>query len=130
MTSNIDSLDKKIDRKPRTLKQALTLKPAFGAACNQCGYCCMEEPCELAKQYLHQEKGPCIALEWENGKAFCGLVRKPVVYLFNANASEKAQKLDPNAESAVQANPELSAKLSSGFAGILRLGSGCDAQDG
>lgn len=89
-------------------------KPAHGAPCNGCGYCCTAQPCALAVDFLGCTEGPCIALEAEAGRTFCGLVRRPVHYLLNRNPALPAAQ---------------SAPLSVSFAFLLRLGAGCDADD-
>lgn len=40
------------------------------------------DPCAMAKDLLEQEEGPCKALEIEDGRAWCGLVRRPAWYMF------------------------------------------------
>lgn len=56
-------------------------KPAFGDACNGCGLCCTVKPCALSVEYLGSEIGPCAALEWEDGRAWCGLIRNASRYI-------------------------------------------------
>jgi hypothetical protein len=53
-------------------------KPKEGQPCNGCGYCCMEEPCQVAESVLHIDptvNKPCPALEWQDGRFYCGLIR-------------------------------------------------------
>jgi hypothetical protein len=50
-------------------------KPAFGEPCNGCGLCCLAEPCPVAKEMLGETTGPCRALEFEDGRYWCGLIR-------------------------------------------------------
>lgn len=52
-------------------------KPKFGAECNGCGLCCVLELCELAEMAFPGAAAPCPALEWEDGRAWCGMVRHP-----------------------------------------------------
>lgn len=58
-------------------------KPPMMKACNGCGVCCVAEPCAIAQALIPGmagRKGPCPALEWENGRSWCGLVRRPLYY--------------------------------------------------
>jgi hypothetical protein len=57
-------------------------KPAYGAACNGCGLCCTATPCGLAMALVAgaQKGQPCPALEWEDGRSWCGLVRHPYTH--------------------------------------------------
>lgn len=64
-----------------TLAQMRERKPTFGDSCNGCGLCCAVKPCALSVEYLGSEIGPCEALEWEDGRAWCGLVRNPSRYI-------------------------------------------------
>ncbi len=64
--------------------QAKPVKPEEGKPCNGCGLCCFNDPCGVAKQYIYgceQVSGPCDALEWENGRYWCGMVRRPSHYM-------------------------------------------------
>ena len=63
--------------------QRLLVKPAFNAPCNGCGYCCATEPCKLAREYIpdQPEEGPCRAMEYEDGRFVCGMVRHPSRYM-------------------------------------------------
>lgn len=58
-------------------------KPAYGAACNGCGLCCVAVPCSLAMAFIDQcdEAKPCPALEWADGRSWCGLIRNPAKYV-------------------------------------------------
>jgi hypothetical protein len=89
-------------------------KPECGAPCNGCGLCCQLEACHLSVQFLNSTTAPCVALEHEDGRYWCGLVRNPAKYLrLPAWASETAL-----------------AELSPKFAAMLWLGSGCDSEIG
>jgi hypothetical protein len=52
-------------------------KPKRGEPCNGCGYCCAAEVCEIG---LHafgaSTPAPCPALEFRDGRFWCGIVRK------------------------------------------------------
>ena len=89
-------------------------RPGYMKPCNGCGQCCKDEACSLSVKYLHSEVAPCIALEHQDGRYWCGLVRDPAKYL---GLKEWAQ------EWAV-------IELSPHFAYALRLGAGCDAYYG
>ncbi len=86
-------------------------KPLLGEPCNGCGYCCAVEPCGLAREYISPDiHGPCPALEFENGRFHCGLVRRPSLYMRLPN-----DWADPI--------------LGSLFSQALGVGKGCDAED-
>lgn len=55
-------------------------KPLYGAACNGCGLCCMAELCPLGTAVFEKLEGPCPALEHDDGRFQCGLVRNPTKY--------------------------------------------------
>lgn len=61
-------------------------KPPKGQMCSGCGYCCTAQPCALAVELLSCVEGPCVALEQDDGRTFCGLVRRPVHYLLKQQA--------------------------------------------
>lgn len=82
--------------------------------CNGCGHCCKEEACDLSRKYLKSTVAPCIALELQDGRYWCGLVRNPAKYLGLAE----------------WANDVALQELSPTFAYMLRLGAGCDAYFG
>ena len=58
-------------------------KPAFGAPCNGCGFCCAAEPCGVARQFVPGaiDGAPCPAMEFEHDRFWCGMVRWPGHYL-------------------------------------------------
>ncbi len=47
-------------------------KPAFGARCNGCGYCCASEVCKLGEMVFETSVAPCPGLTWKDGRAWCG----------------------------------------------------------
>ena len=86
-------------------------KPRLGDPCNGCGYCCAAEPCGLAQEYIGcGTDGPCPAMEFDGGRFFCGLVRKPSRYMDLPNE---------------WADPILGPMI----AEALGAGRGCDADD-
>lgn len=58
-------------------------KPDFGSPCNGCGFCCAAEPCGVARQFVPGaiDGAPCPAMEFEGGRFWCGMVRRPGHYL-------------------------------------------------
>lgn len=42
--------------------------------CTQCGECCRAEVCPVGETLLETVQVPCPALEFRDGKAWCGLV--------------------------------------------------------
>lgn len=83
-------------------------KPAYGAPCNNCGFCCQNKACYLSLELLKSDKAPCIALESDHGRFVCGLVKNPGHYL----------PIPSYAESTVQTM----------MATLLGVGKGCDSQ--
>ena len=59
----------------------MLVKPAFGDSCNGCGHCCKTQACEMSLSLLKSNKAPCIALEEEGGRYWCGLIRNPQKYM-------------------------------------------------
>jgi len=98
----------------RTLNAGAPERPAFGAPCNGCGECCKEEACNLSRDFLKSTVAPCVALEFEDGRYWCGLVRNPAKHL---GLQQWAQEF-----SLIELSPK--------FAFMLRLGEGCDAYFG
>lgn len=50
-------------------------KPLYGEPCNGCGLCCLAVPCPIAEELLSVSVGSCPALEYEDGRFWCGLIR-------------------------------------------------------
>lgn len=107
-----------------TVPAALPAKPALGAPCNGCGYCCSREPCALAQEFLRCTSGPCVALERQGGKTLCGLVRNPLGYLFQAAHPGQAVAVLEDAPALAEG-----ARLSRELAEALGIGRGCDSLD-
>ena len=55
-------------------------KPAEGAPCNGCGWCCISEPCLISKEKLGATD-KCPALEVAGDRYACGLITNPGLYL-------------------------------------------------
>jgi hypothetical protein len=49
-------------------------KPAWGAACNGCGVCCLAEPCPLGMLVSRRRRGACAAVEWDGQRYRCRLL--------------------------------------------------------
>lgn len=84
-------------------------KPQPSEPCNGCGICCAEMTCRLARDFLGFRSAPCPALEFDDGRFWCGLVRRPHYYLGTF--------------------PEGDFLLQPSFAFLLGFGVGCDAND-
>ena len=52
------------------------VRPAFGAPCNGCGYCCREEVCGLGLEVLPDAVAPCPFLSEHDGRTWCGVVEE------------------------------------------------------
>jgi hypothetical protein len=68
---------------PRTIRihAAAPAKPAWGAACNGCGVCCLSEPCPVGMVVSLRRRGACRALRWNAAakRYRCGLVEVPAI---------------------------------------------------
>lgn len=98
---------------PRAVPAEGPKKPPLRAPCNGCGVCCIAEPCMIAVTLIPGVRmdRPCPALEWEHGRSWCGMVRRPHYY------SELA-RLGPENER------EVSEAIQVDLGG---MGSGCDS---
>lgn len=86
-------------------------KPAYGSPCNGCGHCCKKQCCGYAQELMGASIiGPCKALEFEDGRYWCGLARDPARYLD------------------IPHNPLGSAYVSKFVAAGLGFGMGCDSE--
>ena len=89
-------------------------KPRRGEACNGCGLCCALELCDLAVNLFGEaQSAPCPALEYEGGRAWCGMVRSPAKHM-------KLKFSLPE---------EFEYELSTGIEQILHIGKGCGMDD-
>jgi len=84
-------------------------KPSEGEACNGCGLCCAVQLCALAAEFLDATEAPCPAMEFADGRFWCGLVRHPSRYLGTPAVSNRL--IGPMVHDA------------------LNIGEGCDAAD-
>lgn len=87
-------------------------KPSFGSPCNGCGYCCKAIPCVLARDMIGAREGPCPALEHDDGRYWCGLIRAPHKHIYGLQEKPWA---DPTIREAI---------LATGAFGV-----GCDSDD-
>ena len=49
-------------------------KPAVGAPCNGCGWCCQQEICGMAEEALGLVDAPCPALVSHDGRFWCSII--------------------------------------------------------
>jgi hypothetical protein len=58
-------------------------KPALGAPCNGCGWCCAAEPCPLGVVVSRRRVGACAALVWSDAERRhgCGVLQDPARHL-------------------------------------------------
>lgn len=56
-------------------------KPKFGEPCNGCGFCCATELCQIAEDSFPGAAAPCPALEFGDGRTWCGMIRHPSRHL-------------------------------------------------
>jgi hypothetical protein len=94
-------------------------KPPEGEPCNGCGYCCDQQPCQIAEEVFGEDvAAPCPALEYEAAERryYCGLVRRVSHYV--------APALDGTAAAAA-----VNRKAGARFAKMLGTGRGCDSTD-
>jgi len=55
-----------LDNLIKVMEIAIENKPAFGAKCNHCGYCCLTEICVIGQEFSGKTLGPCPYLVGEN----------------------------------------------------------------
>lgn len=58
---------------PRDKRHAIERKPRHGAACNNCGLCCLMTLCDLGRAVYRRDRGPCPALQWDGPVSSCKL---------------------------------------------------------
>jgi hypothetical protein len=90
-------------------------KPKFGEPCNGCGKCCAAELCEVADRIFPGAVAPCPALEWRDGRSWCGLITNPIGYI---NPTFPAEDREP-------ANDILRPQ----FLRVIPIGQGCGMED-
>jgi len=66
---------------PRVAGGPIPSKVREGARCNGCGLCCALQLCDLAREFLDAAAAPCPAMEFAEGRFWCGLARRPGRYL-------------------------------------------------
>jgi hypothetical protein len=75
--------------------------------------------CYFSVELIGPGEGPCPALEYREGRSWCGLLREPLKYI----PLEKPQ--GPLPPQVVEIVGELQSRLAFGLA----IGSGCDSED-
>ena len=95
-------------------------KPRKYSLCNGCGVCCQLVRCYFSVELIGPGPGPCPALEFEDGRAWCGLLRDPLRWV-------GLDQLEgwPTGWNRQAIAGELQSRLAYGLA----IGSGCDAED-
>ena len=58
------------------IHQAQQLKPRFGEKCNNCGWCCLTEVCQMGQYYGATTVLPCSFLISKGENHYCELVLK------------------------------------------------------
>ena len=84
-------------------------KPPEGTACNGCGLCCAVQLCPLAVEFIVDAAAPCPAMEFADGRFWCGLARRPSRYFGIPVSGTRLIRALVHAE--------------------LSIGEGCDASD-
>ncbi len=64
----------------RDMVDSIPAKPTEGARCNGCGLCCALQLCDLAVEFLDAQTAPCPAMEFADGRFWCGIARNPNRY--------------------------------------------------
>jgi hypothetical protein len=79
------SLDERVsvraERRAMVVAAGPPKKPHEGAVCNGCGLCCAVQLCPLAIEFIPDAAAPCPAMEFAEGRFWCGLARRPSRYL-------------------------------------------------
>lgn len=57
------------------MTQTAPPKPIEGQPCNGCGFCCAAERCLIAVEVIGPGPAPCPAMEFEDGRFWCGILR-------------------------------------------------------
>ena len=55
------------------LAKAVEIKPKYGDACNNCGYCCLAETCVVGQEITGEKYGRCKLLITDGDKHYCKL---------------------------------------------------------
>lgn len=78
----------------QTIKIAQDLKPKFSEPCNNCGWCCLTEVCEVGKMISGSEQIPCSLLTSVGNKHTCSLVERLGGYVIGAGVGCCAKTQD------------------------------------
>ncbi len=84
-------------------------KPPEGDPCNGCGLCCAAALCAIAIELLDADQAPCPAMEFAEGRFWCGLVRRPSRYCGTPPFSDR--------------------RIRTLIEAALAIGEGCDASE-
>jgi hypothetical protein len=86
-------------------------KPKYGAPCNSCGRCCVDQLCPLGGAFFHLplQVGNCPALQPHGERRVCGLVANPEAYALAATLLNGKEA------------------MSAAAAHLIGAGHGCDA---
>ena len=57
----------------KVIMQANEIKPSYGAACNNCGWCCLTEVCAVGTELSGSNELPCKFMKTEGNKHLCNL---------------------------------------------------------
>lgn len=98
-------------------------KPLYSKPCNGCGVCCIAEQCSVSVE-LFAEKDRCPALEWEQGRYWCGLMRTPGKYGANLPNFDFLAE-----ETGLRGGVSLEEINAGYYRTLIGQGRGCDADD-
>jgi hypothetical protein len=90
-------------------------KAKFGEPCSNCGLCCAAQLCDIAEGAFPGASAPCPALEWHEGRSWCGLVTNPTRHI--------------NPHFAVEDRAEADAIMIPLFLQVIPIGQGCGMED-
>lgn len=72
---------------------AIPRKPPEGDPCNGCGLCCATVLCALAVELLGAREPPCPAMEFAEGRFWCGLARRPSRYCGTPSVRDRRMRV-------------------------------------
>jgi hypothetical protein len=86
------------------MSPGLPAKPRINEPCNGCGICCIVDPCAVAYEFISTTVAnkPCPALELEDGRYWCGMVRHPSRHMDRPESIvDECKRLGPEATARV-----------------------------